>query len=209
MKAARRASWMQAAMVMGLMAGAGMARPEMAVAGEDTGKAKPVAFETIERSPYGIWLRPFVMMATSAAEWETAMDEIAATNDLLIVTKIPAPQGVDWDNYAVVVVAGGQAKGVNVREVKRVGSTAVLDVLEINPLFPYNFTEVAPYHCVKIERRGIKAVQAQFTALNEVSDEDFYRDYFEGPAPKMALNAKAAHKAATQEMSWGALKGQF
>ena len=200
---------MKAAMVMGLMAGAGMGKANVAAAG-DLSNMKPVAFSTIERNPFGIWLRPFMVMATSPAEWDQAMDEIAATNELLLVTDIPAPQGVDWSKEAVVVVGGGRATSVKVRDVRRDGNTAVLDVLERTPLQLYNFNEVAPYHIIKIDRRGIKAVAAQYTTEGGLSDEAFYADYYDNPGQAMAaLNAKAANKAATQEMSWGALKGQF
>src|SRR5262245_6334907 len=169
MKAARMASWMKAAMVMGLMAGAAMGKANVAAA-EDLSNMKPVAFNTIERSPFGIWLRPFVVMATSPTEWVQVMDDVAANNELLLITQIPAPQDVDWSKEAVVVVGGGRATAVRVRDVRRAGNTAVLDVLQRTPLQLYNFNEVAPFHIVKIDRRGIKAVVAQYTTEGGLSD---------------------------------------
>lgn len=174
-----------AVMILGLMAGAWMMAAD--VAGAET-----IAFETIERSPAGIWLQPFVMMATSPAEWVQGMHDVAVTNELLLITDIPAPQ-VNWNQYAVVVVGGGQATSVRVRDVIRDGNTAVLDVLKRTPLEMYNFKEVAPYHIVKIDRDAITSVEVQYTTETEVSAEDFYADFFDNMSQRpVGIAAKTA-----------------
>lgn len=198
MKATNAKAAMMAAMMMAATV-AGAAQPAVAANGTEAGKG--VAFETLERYMEGYWTEQFVLFVTSPEEWAAAMADLEARNALLVAPS-PAAPNVDWTHEAVILASLGTAwapASIEIQEVRKVGTRATVDILVKTSVGTEYATTAQPYHMVKVERGNMKTVAANY--------ENVMWDGAWKAAPEMANAGNA--KAATQNMTWGALKGQF
>ena len=136
------------------------------------------------------------------------MAKLEAENGFSVLPRPPAPD-VDWSQHAVVVVSLGAftsgPASVEIVNVARAGSRALLDiVVQLPGGFGYQ-TFVAPYHLIKLERRALKSIEALYTY--QTGEAQFKT------LPTIAKMADGPGDGdsgrADQPMSWGALKGQF
>jgi hypothetical protein len=170
---------------------------------------KAAWFETIEMSVEGPWSAPTLLLVGSEKEWDQAMMTIEAENGLTVLPRPAAPANMDWSEHAVVLVSLGAfssgPRGLEIVNVARSGSHAVLDVAVQGPGGSGYQTFVAPYHLIKVERRGLKVVEANYV-LQVAADEPV-------AAPAAAKIAGGPDdeesEAPVLSQTWGALKAQF
>ncbi len=186
---------------------AALAAPALAWNGS-VGNVKATWFETIERYMEGQWSAPVLLLVGSAKEWDAAMATIEAEDGFSVLPR-PAAPDVDWSEHAVVLLSlGAFSSGpctVEIVNVGRAGSRGLLDVVvQLPPELAYQ-TFVAPYHLIKVERRGLKTVEANYA-------------YQVGAAKAVAAPASAEMAGGpsdeengldSQPLTWGSLKAQF
>lgn len=201
----RNGSMLAAALMVAALAAP--AAPAMAANGSGA-NVKAAWFETIEKSMDGQWSAPVLLLVGSAKEWDAAMKTIEDANGFSVLPW-PAAPDVDWSEYAVVLVALGEFPSgpydVEIVNVNRYGSKGLLDVAVQLPTGMGYQTFVSPYHLIKVERRGLKTIEANYI-------------YQVGAAQAKAAPASATMAdgpgdeesgSAGEPLTWGALKAQF
>jgi len=198
-----------AAVVLGLAAALGWAgQLGAAPSGTASGQARgnTVPFETLDQGPRGPWVEAGIWIFTSPEAWDSTMAAMEADGTIDIAPPPAAPDNIDWNHDAVVLVSFGQVNGsgygICVCGVSRAGRICVVDVQKSGPPNRWWAGGIdRPYHIVRVDRRGLDSVQ--YGAIQWI---------ITGPPPATALSAGdggiagEAPGSRVQRTTWGALK---
>ncbi len=71
-------------------------------------QARPMEASTLELGDYGPWAKPVVLYARSPEEWDRAVKRLLREGALWILPAPTAPEGVDWAQNGILLVALGR-----------------------------------------------------------------------------------------------------
>jgi hypothetical protein len=166
---------------------------------------------TLEKFPDGPCNTPTVFMARSPNEWKALMDEMEQRGEL-VLSPAPSPPLINWKRYGVIVVSLGalptNGYGVEIRSVKRMARTALLDIevtVPTSDLLPQVLT--FPYHMVRVDKAGMNDVEIcsrtfRYVGLEGRSHRELER-YDEGN--DLLIPTVGGEQATT----WGGVKARF
>ena len=175
---------------------------------------RPAWHETVELGTNGVWMGSAVLLARSAAEWDAAMSDLDSRGELLVSPGLPAP-AIDWSRNGAVLVAMGYCPtggyGIEVRDVRRLGRTLVLDVaLRVPGSGLCDQLPTSPYHVVAVDRNGIDNFTCRYVAASSSAAEALGRKMPMGTASVDGAGFEAAASQASFTIeTWGQLKEAY
>jgi hypothetical protein len=165
---------------------------------------------TLEKYPDGPCSVPTVFMARSRTEWEALMKGMLDRGEL-VLQPAPPPPVVNWKRYGVIVVSLGRLPtngyGVEIRSVKRLARTALLDIQITVPRSKYLPQVLTfPYHMIQVAKEGMNDVEICSRTFRFVGSEGRAHADLETSDEENDLTIPEFTR---QLATWGGLKARF